>query len=328
MNILQQHDAEVRALRRRAWWFIAGGLLLAAAMLGGLAARQGFFVKTVPLYFVAHSAADMNKGMPVKVFGFRIGRVGEIRLQPDATVKVRMDVEESYRRFITRDAVALVHKEGFVGGGTIDIVPGKDKDIPAEPEAMLKYEPSVTLTEIANQLHDEIVPILRDVKTITGTLADPDHGIARTVHSVNETVANLQAVTANLKSIAQHGDQQLQTLGGKTAATLDQAEADLAEAGRTMKTINTKLGPMLQKVDGLVSEVAEQAPAAIRDGRAAVTDTREILDGAKKSWPVRNLVAPPKTGPLPADSYAPYMPSVPMVSPAPAAAPSTSMGGQ
>jgi hypothetical protein len=211
-----------------------------------------------------------------------------------------------------------MHKEGFVGGGIIEILPGKEKDIPAAPEAMLKYEPSVTLSEIANQLHDEIVPILRDVKQITGTLADPDQGIARTVHSVNETVANLQAVTADLKTITKHSDQQLQTLGGKAAATLDQAEADLAEAGRTMKTINSKLGPMLQKVDGLVSEVAEQAPAAIRDGRAAVTDTREILDGAKKTWPLRNLVASPKSGPLPADSYAPFTSAPPSAAPSPA----------
>lgn len=304
MNILQQHDAEVRALRRRAWWFIVGGLLLAGAMVGGLAARQGWLTPTIPLYFVAHSAADMNKGMPVKVFGFRIGRVGEIVLQPDASVKVRMDVEEGYRRFITRDAVAQLHKEGFVGGGTIDIVPGKDKDIPAEPEATLRYEPAATLTELANQLHGEILPILKDVKTLTGTLADPDQGLARTVRSVNETVANLQSVTSELKVIARHGDQQVVTLGGKAAATLDRVEADLAEAGKTLQTVNAKLGPMLQKVDGVLSEVAEQAPPAIRDGRAAVSDTREILDGAKKSWPLRNMVAQPNNGPLPADSYA------------------------
>lgn len=306
MNILQQHDAEVRALRRRAWWFIAGGLLLAAAMLGGLAARQGFFIQTVPMYFVAHSATDMNKGMPVKVFGFRIGRVGEIRLQPDATVKVRMDIEESYRRFITHDAVVQLHKEGFVGGGIIEILPGKDKDIPADPEATLKYEPSVTLTEIANQLHDQIVPILKDVKTITGTLADPDHGIARTVNNVNETVANLQAVSAELKTVVKHGDQQLQTIGGKTATTLDRVEADLTEAGKTLQTVNSRLAPMLQKVDGLLGDVADQAPPILRDGRAAVRDTREILDGAKQTWPVRNLVAPAKSGPLPTDSYAPF----------------------
>ena len=312
MAILEKHDREVASLRRRAWIFVAGALLVAALMTLVLAARQGLFKQTVPLYFVAASAADINRGMPVKAVGFRIGSVGEIVLQPDASVKVRLDIDGEYIRFITHDAVAQLRKEGFVGGGTIELESGSNKEMLAAPQSILKFEREATLTELAQQLHEEILPIIQDVKQITGALADPNGGVKRTLNLVNRTVGALHASSDELKTLLQHGDQRVATLSEKTAAVLDRAESDLAQLGRSLQSVDAKLPALLKKVDGILddagklsAEAALQAPVLLREGSAAVADTREVLDAAKSNWPLNKLLAPAVGAPLVPDSYAP-----------------------
>lgn len=312
MAILERHDQEVAALRRRAWLFLAGALLVAAAVTLALAARQGLFKQTVPLYFVADSAADINRGTPVKAVGFRIGNVGEIVLQPDASVKVRMDIDGEYIRFITQDAVAQLRKEGFVGGAMIELLSGANKEMLAAPQSVLKFEREATLSELAQQLHEEILPIIQDVKQITGALADPGGGVKRTLTLVHAAVDSLHASSDELKSLLAHSDSRVATLSEKTAAVLDRAESDLAQVGRSLQRVDERLPGLLQKVDAIVDdgaklsrEAAREGPALLRDGAAAVADTREIVDGAKASWPLKQLLSPPASAPLPPDSYAP-----------------------
>ena len=312
MGILITHDQEVAAQRRRAWAFLAGALLAALAVSLLLAARQGYFKQTVPFYFVADSASEITRGMPVKAVGFRIGSVGQVELQPDASVKVRMDIDSEYTRFITYDAVAQLRKEGLVGGGMIELESGDNKEMLAAPQSILKFERNPSLSELAQQLHDEIGPIIQDIKQITGTLADKDGGIKHTLTLVNQTVASLHASSEQLQTLVHHGDEQVVKLGGKAAATLDRAENDLAQLGHSLQRLDAKLPPLLDKVDGILGdagklsrEAAAQGPALLRDGSAAVADTREILDGAKNAWPLRNLLAPAASGNLAPDSYAP-----------------------
>lgn len=318
MPILESHDQEVASQRRRAWLFLAGALLAALAVTLLLAARQGLFKQTVPLYFVADSAGDINRGMPVKAVGFRIGSVGEVELQPDASVKVRMDIDSEYMRFITYDAVAQLRKEGFVGGAMIELESGDNKDMLAAPQALLKFERGASLTELAQQLHEEIEPIVADIRQITSTLANKDSGVKRTLSLVNDSIASVHATSDELKTLFQHSDQQVARLGGKAAGILDRTEANLGQLGRTLQSVDARLPPMLNKVDGLLDdagklshEVAAQAPALLREGSAAVSDTREIIDGAKSAWPLRNLLAPARNQPLAPDSYAPATPGAP-----------------
>ena len=312
MTILEKHDQEISSLRRRAWLFLAGALLAAASVTLVLAARQGLFKQTVPLYFVANSAADINRGMPVKAVGFRIGSVGEIVLQPDSSVKVRMDIDGEYIRFITHDAVATLRKEGFVGGGTIDLESGANKEMLAAPQSILKFEREASLTELAQQLHDEILPIIQDVKQITGALAAADGGVKQTLTLVNRTIDSLHATSDEIKTLVKHSDERVATLSEKAGAVLDGSASDLAQLGRSLQSVDAKLPGLLQKVDGILDdagrlsrEAAVQAPALLHEGSAAVADTREILDGAKSSWPLNRMLAPPLGTPLAPDSYAP-----------------------
>ena len=49
--------------------------------------------------------------------------------------------------------------------------------------------------------------------------------------------------------------------------------------------------------------MASDLPPAISQGRAALEDTREIIDSARRAWPLRNLLPSPAEQSLPLDSH-------------------------
>ena len=70
--------------------FLLGGLLLVLAFLGLVAYKQGWFVPQTTLHFVTPNALGISRGMPVKLYGFTVGSVSEMRLALDG-VEVEAD---------------------------------------------------------------------------------------------------------------------------------------------------------------------------------------------------------------------------------------------
>src|SRR5438477_8789774 len=105
--------------------FLLIALILVAAFLGLVAYKQGWFVHQSPLHFVTPNALGINKGMPVKLHGFTIGQVGELKLA-EGGVDVQLSIVAEYLRRIPQGSYARHAREaGVIGAAVIDIVPGE-----------------------------------------------------------------------------------------------------------------------------------------------------------------------------------------------------------
>ena len=97
-----------------------------------------------------------------------------------------------------------------------------------------------------------------------------------------------------------------QVLDG-TRGTLDKTGRAIDTLGNTLATVDRELPKIVDKLDQSLKNVesvttdarriagalGEQLPDAIREGRAMVEDAREIVDGAKRAWPIRNILPQP-----------------------------------
>lgn len=302
MSILIEQDADAAALRRGTRQFLLAGAMVAILIVAAILVRQGLFRQTASLGFITDTAQDINKGQSVKIAGFRVGSVDSVVLRPDGTVQVGLEIDASHMRFVTRDAVIELRKEGLIGSATLEIIPGTDKTRLAADEATLTFSRADGLSALASNLRDKIVPILADIKTITGTLADPQLGLSSTLAKAHEATTSLNALLLT-------GKQQASDVGSAATRVLGKANADLGQVGRTLDTVNGALPVLLDKtqrimghVETITAEAETAVPPAVRDGSAVVTDVREIISGAKTAWPIRSLVAPPGTAKLVTDS--------------------------
>ena len=299
---LAHANSETEALRRGTRRLLLACAALMLALLIAILMRQGLFRQTAALQFVTNSAHDISRGASVKIAGFRVGAVKDLTLQDDGQVAVQLEIDSNYMRFVTHDAVVELRKDGLVGGSTLEIVPGPDKAQLATDNAMLRFVRSDGLSGIADTLRDKIVPILGDVKVITGTLADPNTGLAASLEKVH-------GATSALSTLLHSANQQVDALGGAAKQVLGRADDDLSRLSNTLQTVNTTLPPLMSTVqdlsnhvDQISADVQSAVPPLLQDGGAVVSDVRNIVDGAKTTWPVRNLLAKPDSDKLPMDS--------------------------
>ncbi len=302
MSLLIQHDSDTAALRRGTRRFLIFAALVTLALIAAIVVRQGVFRQTTNYSFVTDSAQDITKGQAVKIAGFRVGAVDGVSLKDDGQVVVTMEIDADHMRFITHDARVELRKEGLVGSATLEILPGPDKSRLAAAQARLTFSRADGLTALANQVRDEIVPMLKDVKVITGALADPKNGLPATLARIRDSADTLNALLAN-------GNQQVNGIGAAATRVLGKAEEDLTHLGQTLEATNKRLPDMLDRtqqvlkhVEQITAEAEASVPSALRDGSAVAADMREIVSGAKQSWPIRNFVDAPAPATLKADS--------------------------
>jgi ABC-type transporter Mla subunit MlaD len=211
-------------------------------------------------------------------------------------------VDADHLRFVTHDARIELRKEGLVGSATLEIVPGPDKTRLAAAQARLAFSRADGLGALANQVRDEFVPILKDIKAITGALADPEKGLPG-------TLARIRASSEALNVLLANGNRQVGDIGGSAVRVLGKAEEDLKHLGQTLEAANQRLPGMLDRtqqvldhVEKITAEAEVTVPPVLRDGSAVAADVREIVSGAKQTWPIRNMVDAPGPATLKADS--------------------------
>lgn len=302
MSILIEQDSEVALLHRGTRRFLLAGLLATLLIVTAIFVRQGLLRQTAVLNFVTESAQDISKGQSVKIAGFKVGAVDEVTLRADGRVEVQLEIDAESMRFVTRDAVIELRKEGLVGSAVLEIMPGKDRTRLAANGAQLAFTRADGLTAMANSLRDRIMPILGDIKVITGTLADSQQGLPATLGQVREA-------TASLNTLLKTGNQQLGDVGQAATRAVGKAEASLVQVDKALTTVNARLPALLDKTQGVIEHVEKitaeaegSVPPLLQDGRAVAGDVREILTGAKTAWPIKNLVDAPAPQQLKADS--------------------------
>ncbi len=260
------------------------------------------FRQTTGYSFIANSAQDIAKGQAVRIAGFRVGSVADVKLKDDGQVEVGLEIDADHMRFVTHDARVELRKDGLVGSATLEIVPGPDKTRLAPAQGRLAFSRADGLAALANQVRDEFVPILKDIKVITGVLADPQQGLPG-------TLARIRASSEALNLLLANGNRQVEGIGGAAVRVLGKAEEDLNQLGKTLEKANQKLPGMIERtqqvldhVEKITADAETSVPPALRDGGAVAADVREIVGGAKQAWPIRNFVDAPGPATLKADS--------------------------
>lgn len=317
MKIFSAPDERFAGLDRKTLLFL---LLAAAIVLATVVAaliRQDFFTQTTRLYVFTDSAQGIAKGMAVHFSGFRIGTVDDLSLEPNATVKVRLVINSHYTPFIRQDSEARLAKEGLIGASIIEIARGSPQMRPMANDGVLKFERAGDFADIARDLAQRIEPILDDIKSITESINNPEGDIRQTVKNARQATAQLAEAAGSVSAIARSGDARLGAIQERVDGVLERAGTALDTLAGSLATVDRRLPGLLLKLEttlnnfestsaharSLSSRLAEDVPPAMDDGRGLVRETREIVQGVRTAWPIRNIVPPAAEQALPLDSH-------------------------
>ena len=317
MRIVSEMRAGLRDIALASRVFLVVAVLALAGAIGALAWQQGAFTRTIDVSFLAGTADGMNKGMAVKLVGFKVGSVESISVTPDLRVKVDVKLDEKYRDMIDGDAVIRLVKEGLIGGNVLEVRPGSGDTGPVKNAAVLRYEREPALEAAVVALVDQIAPVIADVKQLTAFLASPEGDFRMTIGNANRAAAALVETRADLKKLIASLSEGVDQGGKQAAAVLDatdgllrETRASVAVLDGSLRRIDAALPGIATKMDqglenilvasdairglatGQLPGLVGDAGVLVNEGGDLVSDTSEIVRGARRAWPVRNLVPP------------------------------------
>ncbi|MGH8726298.1 MAG: MlaD family protein [Burkholderiales bacterium] len=315
-----------RGIRKQVSMFLLTALLGFAGAVGLVAYKQGMFVKHTHIHFFARDASGINKGMSVRLYGVPVGAVKEVELSELGGVKVQLGINSDYIPHLPRGSQARLVREGVVGAASIQIVTGPAgmTRVPVGEDEEIRYIPHRTVTEMVDEVRQQMTPALEELRKAAAELADPDGDFRRSVAATREMIEELPGATRELRQLMRDTDRTMLTLG-RSAETLGrQAEATLAtfdrlgvQTGEQLPLLAGKLATTLDSLNATAIQVREttrvngealrellnQGPELVRGGGELVRDSQELAAAARQTWLLRDFIEPSQMRTLPVDSF-------------------------
>lgn len=200
--------------------FVTVSIALFTAAIYYIGNQQNLFGTKYKISAQFNNVGGLRSGNNVRYAGINVGSVSNIVFVNDSTLQVDMQLNESVRGVIKKDAVASIGSDGLVGNVIVNITPGTGNLPPVEDGDFIASYSRVETDDILKTLgnwNENIAILSLNLLEITeklnkgqGTLprliSDPAMAkdIAMTLHNLRMTTETLRATGQQLKATVDH----------------------------------------------------------------------------------------------------------------------------
>lgn len=300
------------------------GIVLVIVLIG---MEKDIFTKKYALHFISESGSGFMEGMPVKLSGFKIGRIKKIELTEDARVRITAQLNKKYERWVKGDSVARLSKEGLIGDSYIEITVGSPSERLLNDGDRIAFEKGGGVEDLIS----EVKPVILEVKEIIHYVNNPDGDLKQAISNFKGLMAELQQTRKTLDATIKSANSLVLDVHGRSGPAFDSVQ----KITKDLEKVAGRIDPIMTKVDNIASStelVASRLPFALEktekimenikditdplakegprfrnilmDTEGLVSESRTVLKGVKESWPVKLMVPPAvKPGLVPLDGY-------------------------
>ncbi len=272
--------------RERVWVGLFVVVAIAVLSVTTVAVWGGMGRSGVPHRTYFKYSGGVQTGTAVRYGGLRVGVVRRVQVDPGDSTRIEIDFVVDPGTPLKTDSVAKLASLGPLSDSYVEISPGANGGIPAEPGAVIDSVESVGLAQLGDVVQT-LVPQIRDVMD---RLAVDLDSLQITVARANDLLndgnrANIgQALTrandmlsdrnrTNLSASLDNLNQLLSDSRPKVSAALtsaNDAAGRLAPLLDDMKAASERAHQMLANLDSILAENRQ-------DLRGSVSELREVL---------------------------------------------------
>ncbi|MBI5006002.1 MAG: MCE family protein [Nitrosomonadales bacterium] len=296
---LPNYNQRLLSIEKRTQRFMLGAIGVMLLVLAMIAARQDYFSRSTAIYFITPNAQGLSKGMAVKFIGFKVGSVQEVSMQPNATVRVKVSLDDEYVHLIGQDAKARLVKEALVGESVVEIIPGSQQVKQVTQNSVLEFERGQDAGAVVENLAAQLQPILGDIHQITSSINNPGGDVQQTLKNLNLATGGFRETVNQFTQLGVSSNQAMGRINS-SLETLDKAIPKLVDkADTTLDNVQSATADIRK----ITNDSAGEIPSLVRNANALVQDGQETLGGVKKSWLLNSLFTEPEEQILPVDGY-------------------------
>jgi phospholipid/cholesterol/gamma-HCH transport system substrate-binding protein len=281
--------------------FLLLALLLVAAFMGLVAYKQGWFVHQTAIHFVTPNALGINKGMPVKLYGFTVGSVSNMELSQDG-VDVQLSIMSEYMPRIPKGSQARHAREaGVVGASVIELHPGPGPQPLAEGER-IDFQPGRGISEIIDDIRRQAVPAFDEMKQVLAKLKGSGEDVTVALSTMRREIERVPETHRALRKLLEEAEREMQA-----------AQRTTETVGRAVPMLAGKLATAIDSIDAAAVQLrrtGEEAQGTLQRarplldrGESAAREAGEVISAVKRVWPLSDSFREASDRELPIDSF-------------------------
>ena len=275
-------------------------------ILGFVAQQRDFFATKIKLYTIADSGKGLIVGMPVKLSGFKIGKLHQLHLDDTARVKLELSINKDYAKWIKTDSRVVLAKEGLFGEFVLEITSGSKNAFNIKENDSITFDRDVELSEIAEDMRLEVKRLIDDARSLIADLSNSQGDVKVTFRNFHQLSIELLATLKVIdKSVAR-----VDLILNQTELAVDKIKNSSEILDSNMPQIINKIENSLSNIEqitkdmGLILEkIAPEIPATIRKGDKILEEVEDILGALKRQWPINKGIKEKAYELQSADSY-------------------------
>ena len=289
--------------------FLLVAVLLMLGFGGIVAHKQGWFVHQTMIRVITPDALGISTGMPVKLFGYTVGSVREMRLVAGG-VDVQLGIMSEHMPRIPKGSRARFAREsGVIGASVIEILPGKPINGELAEGEQIEFDRSRGISEIVEEFRRQAAPAFAELKNALSQVNRSGEDVATILAALRAETERLPATHKALSRLIENADRATTQMG----ATLQSVQRASETIERTTPALAGKLATTLDSIDGAVGQLRQTAAEAqetlrragpvIDRSESAMRDASEVFSAAKRVWPLSDAFKDVPDATLPIDSF-------------------------
>ena len=160
--------------------------------------------REVPVLF--NYIGGLEKNAPVRLAGFKIGKVSDIRFSGTSESKVRVTLSVDKGVILKKDSQAFIDIMGFMGEMFVELTPGSSNaEVLSEKQTLEGTDPVPMMkvvkegTELLHEFEKTQDSVQKMVEELNGIVGENKPNVDKTFQNLNETSENLKEMTRDLK---------------------------------------------------------------------------------------------------------------------------------
>lgn len=263
--------------RRERMLFLGSGLVLVIALLMGVSREQHWGERFLTLKLVASNAEGLKAGQEVRISGLQVGQVKNLQLQPNATVRVELQVSERYASLVGPKTAASQGQVGFVGDHYLVLSADPNSQIRALDQHRMQgktipYQQPAAISSLMQELNTTqkaLQATLHNTTRLSGRdVPDTLREVRQALGSVEALSAVVQRETSATAPTLRQTLTQISSTGASAEATSNQAQQVLQETKplllntlkelQELSSISRKLLQLLAGLGDLLNDTAPE----------------------------------------------------------------------
>ncbi|MDQ7031125.1 MAG: MlaD family protein [Desulfonauticus sp.] len=281
--------------------------------------KKDIFAKRITYYVISKSGENIERGIPVKLSGFKIGQVEKLYLNEVNFIKIKISVLEKYKKWFRKNTKIILDQEGIIGNPYLKVIPGTQDSPVLAPGSTLVLTKIGGIRELIAQAQpviEDMKKIVSNVRKITDQFLDKNASFQKTIKNIEQITYELQTSRGLIYYLTQdkrpvrkidrllvHTDNLVTTIDVllqnatgvvQNITPIEQEALGVMKETKSfvqdLKQLKQKLDPILDNVEDITREVKKATKDIYRlkiEAEYSLNLSSRLLNSLQTKWPFK-----------------------------------------